>query len=230
MRWHCWLKHLFIIELWSQKWSSHTPARTTWWMYVSLYWAVLHHQWNHLHGLYNPFNLCHYLLFCEFFKLVIDSSQLGLCGSQMVDFLYQSRQTRCSILEDRAQEMGCFRKVWSTAFRGFMCLSEREHVCRPSHSPLSFGVSSPGIVCWAEWGDEGRRVPFSGPIISAPVESSASEAGMPASLLWTVTSTTVKHKTTPVFRIRTRARQRGDLIDGSSNSLFGPFMQPKLHL
>lgn len=92
--------------------------------YVGIYWAVLHHQWNRLHGPFNPFHPCHYLLFWEFFQLVIDSSQLGLCGSQMVDFLNQSRQTRCSILEDRAQEM-----VWSTAFREFTRLCEREHVC-----------------------------------------------------------------------------------------------------
>lgn len=123
------------------------------------YWAVLHHQWNRFHGLFNPFHPCHYLLFWEFFQLVIDSSQLGLCGSQMVDLLYQSRQTRCSILEDRAQEMGCFRKVWSTAFREFMCLCVRGSMCAQTISFSSEFCRLQSRYCllsWVKWWRKAR--------------------------------------------------------------------------
>lgn len=160
MRSHRWLKHLFIIELWSQKWSSHTPARTTWWMYVSIYHTGLYYTTSGIAFMAsNPFHPCHYLLFWEFFQLVIDSSQLGLCGSQMVDLLYQSRQTRCSILEDRAQEMGCFRKVWSTAFREFMCLCVRGSMCAQTISFSSEFCRLQSRYCllsWVKWWRKAR--------------------------------------------------------------------------
>lgn len=51
-----------------------------------------------------PLYPTYYLLLYYFFQLAIDASQLGLCRMEMVDFLYQRRQSRRSILDDRKWE------------------------------------------------------------------------------------------------------------------------------